>query len=63
MISELITFRITKAKAKAKKISSGGHQINFTLNWLSCKTIVFQLINLEKRKQKRKSMLGESISL
>ena len=37
MISELITFRITKAQAKEN--SSGGCQIKFTLKWLSCKYI------------------------
>ena len=36
IISELITFRITKANAKE---NSGGGRTKFTLNWLSCENI------------------------
>ena len=36
IISELITFRIMKVKAK-DSLGAGGRRIKFTVNWLSCK--------------------------
>ena len=55
MISELITLRITKAKAKEN--SGGGGSVKFTLNWLSCQKNI-GINKFEKAKAKVKRYVG-----
>ena len=55
IISELITLRITKAKAKENW--GGGGSMKFTLNWLSCQKII-GINKFKKAKAKAKKYVG-----
>ena len=57
LISELITLRITKAKAKENWRGGGGGSMKFTLNWLSCQKII-GINKFKKAKAKAKKYFG-----
>ena len=57
IISELITLRITKAKAKENWRRGGGGSMKFTLNWLSCQKII-GINKFKKAKAKAKKYVG-----
>ena len=61
IISELITLRITKAKAKENVADVGVDEIHLKIGCHAKKWS--ELISLKKRKRKRKNMSEELISL